>query len=445
MSELELPFPEDRILDTAYYGNHGIPHELFSWLRANDPVRKFQVADYLPFWAVTKNEHIHEVEKQADLFRSHPQPTLTPRTRRFGDDEGMSEEAQAYAAELFKGSPVAECFQTGEIMRTLIHMDAPDHQKYRDLVQPWFKPSNLNTFEARMREITRELLDQMMGDGGEQSCEFVNSVAVYHPLRMLCDLLGVPRSDEGFLLKLTNEFFAGDDEDLQRGDNPMDFLATVKEIYEYFYALAEERRRNPTEDLGSYIANGTIDGQPLPLKELVSYYLVIATAGHDTTRNAIAGGLLALLQHPEEIRKWQGDLSLTKLAAEEIIRWTVPVIQFARTASEDYELAGKHIRAGDLIGLFYASGSRDEDVLENPFEFRIDRQPNRHVAFGSGPHICLGMLLARMEVRIFFNEFLARVQSIELAGVPQLIKSSFIHGVKHLPIRYQLRPASNGN
>lgn len=333
MPDSNLPFPEDIILDTGYYGEHGIPHDLFSWLRANDPVRRFHVPDYPPFWAVTKNAHIREVEKQADIFRSHPQPILSPRTRRFGNEESMSEEAQGFVTELFRGSPVAECFQTGEIMRTLIHMDAPDHQKYRDLVQPWFRPSNLNAFEERMKEITRELLDRMMGDGGERSCEFVNDVAVYHPLRMLCELLGVPRSDEGFLLKLTNEFFAGDDEDLQRSDNPMDFLVTVKEIFEYFHELAQERRRKPTEDLGSHIANGTIDGGPLPLKELVSYYLVIATAGHDTTRNAIAGGLLALLEHPEQMRKWQADPSLTKLASEEIIRWTVPVIQFARTAS----------------------------------------------------------------------------------------------------------------
>ncbi len=442
MSELEMPFPEDRILDTSYYGEHGIPHDLFSWLRENDPVRKFEVSDYQPFWAVTKSEHIHEVEKQADIFRSWPQPTLTPRTRRFGDDEGMSEEAQNFVAELLKDSPVAECFQSGEIMRTLIHMDAPDHQKYRDLVQPWFKPKNLANFETRMHEITRELLDDMMGDGTVQTCEFVNRVAVYHPLRMLCELLGIPRSDEQFLLKLTNEFFAGDDEDLARSDNPMDFLTTVKEIFEYFYHLSEERKRNPTEDLGSYIANGTIDGQPIPLKELVSYYLVIATAGHDTTRNAIAGGLHALLENPDQLKKWQDNLSLTKFAAEEIIRWTVPVIQFARTANNDYELAGKHIKKGDLVGLFYASGGRDEEAVESPFDFRIDRQKNKHVSFGSGPHICIGMLLARLEVRIFFEQLLPRLESIELADTPKLIKSSFIHGVKHLPIRYQLKPAS---
>jgi len=438
----ELPFPEDRIMDTAWYGDHGIPHEAFAWLRNNDPVRQFTTEKYGTFWAITKNAHIHEIEKQADVFRSYPSPILAPRTQRFGDKSGMSAEAEAYVANLLKDSPVAELFQTGDIMRTLIHMDAPDHGSYRALVQPWFKPSNLVAFERRMEDITRELVDTMMGDGGVQECEFVNDIAVYHPLRMLCELLGVPREDEQFLLRVTNEFFAGDDDDLKRSDNPLDFLATVKEIFEYFHALAEKRKATPTEDLGSYIANGTINGKPIPLKEMVSYFLVIATAGHDTTRNSIAGGLLALLENPSQMHRWQQDLDLTKHAAEEIIRWTVPVIQFARTASQDYEIAGRQIKAGDTVGLFYASGGRDEDVVENPFEFRIDRTPNKHVSFGSGPHICLGMVLARMEVRIFFRQFLARLESIELAGTPKFIKSSFIHGVKSLPIRYQLKPAN---
>ncbi len=437
----ELPFPEDRILDTSYYGSQGIPHDLFSWLRTNEPIRRFHVTGYEPFWAVVNNQHIHEIEKQADIFNSYPQPILSPQSRRFGDQEEMTEEAQAFVADLLRGSPVADLFKTGDIMRTLIHMDAPDHAVYRDLVQPWFKPSNLSHFEQRMEEITTELLDGMMGDGSVQECEFVNDVAVYHPLRMLCELLGIPRSDENFLLRVTNEFFAGDDEDLQRSENPMDFLATVKEIYEYFYAMAEERRRHPTEDLGSYIANGTINGEPIPMMEMVSYYLVIATAGHDTTRNAIAGGLLALLQNPGELAKWQNNPDLTKLAAEEIIRWTVPVVQFARTATRDYKIGGKHIKSGDLLGLFYASASRDEAVIDNPFEFHVDRQPNKHVSFGSGPHICLGMLLARLEIRIFFRQLLSRLEMIELASEPRLIKSSFIHGVKHLPIRYKLKQA----
>lgn len=438
----EFPFPQDQILDTSYYGANGIPHELFAWLRENDPVRKFEVTNYKPFWAITKNEHIHEIEGKSDIFLSYPRPILTPETRNFGDRDEMTPEAKAFVDNLMKDSPVAELFQTGEIMRTLIHMDAPDHAKYRQLVQPWFKPRNLAVFEDQLTDITNELLDKMMGDGGMQECEFVGDVAVYHPLRMLCVLLGVPRSDEGLILKLTNEFFAGDDEDLSRSDNPLDFLATVKEIFEYFYDLVEDRRKNPTEDLGSYIANGEIDGKPLPLKELVSYFLVIATAGHDTTRNAIAGGCLALLRNPDQMKKWQDDPELTNTATEEIIRWTVPVIQFARTAAADYEIVGKQIKSGDILGLFYASGSRDESVIQDPYAFRVDRQPNRHVAFGSGPHICLGRLLARMEVRVFFTNFLKRLESIELADEPKLIKSSFIHGVKRLPIWYKLKPAA---
>jgi len=436
-----LPFPEDQILDTTYYGDQGIPHEAFKWLRENDPVRKFHIDDYLPFWAITLNEDIHEVEKNAEVFTSYPNPTLAPISRRPTPPEEMSPEQQAAIQEVLKGSPVADLFKSGELMRTLIHMDAPDHTKYRDLVQPWFKPANLATFEGKLEDITREILDDMMGDGGIQECEFVNTAAVFHPLRMICELLDVPKEDEQFILKVTNEFFAGDDEDLSRGEGPLDFLATVRDIFEYFNKTTERLRKNPNESLASYIANGQIDGKPIPLMETVSYYLIIATAGHDTTRNSIAGGLLALLRNPEQLKKWQENPDLTKFATEEIIRWTVPVIQFARTAAQDYELRGKQIKEGDLVAMFYASGCRDDQVIDNPFEFRIDRSPNKHIAFGSGPHVCLGMLLARMEIRIFFKQFLERIEMIELAGEPQLIKSSFIHGVKKLPIRYKLRPA----
>ncbi len=436
-----LPFPESQLLDTSYYGEHGIPHEAFKWLRDNDPVRMFHIDDYLPFWAITRNEDIHEIEKNAEVFTSYPNPTLAPLSRRPTPPEEMSPEQQAAIQAVLEGSPVAELFGSGELMRTLIHMDAPDHGKYRDLVQPWFKPSNLSSFEGRLEEITKEILDDMMGDGSVQECEFVNKAAVYHPLRMICELLDVPREEEGIILKLTNEFFAGDDEDLSRGEWPLDFLATVRDIFEYFNETTERLRKHPNESLASYIANGKIDGKPIPLMETVSYYLIIATAGHDTTRNSIAGGLLALLRNPEQLKKWQENPELNKFATEEIIRWTVPVIQFARTAATDYEIHGQTIRAGDQVALFYASGCRDESVIDNPFEFDIERSPNKHIAFGSGPHVCLGMLLARMEVRVFFKQFLERLEMIELAGEPKLIKSSFIHGVKSQPIRYKLKPA----
>ena len=222
-------------------------------------------------------------------------------------------------------------------------MDAPDHPKYRELVQPWFKPANLKRLEDRLEVITRNILDDMMGDGGERTLDFVQDVAVFHPLKMIVELLGVPEQDEWRILKLTNELFAGDDPEMRRvGADPLSIFETVKDLYEYFDRMTEERRARPTEDLASYIANGKIDGDYLPFKELISYYIIVATAGHETTRTAMSGGLLALLQNPDQLELLRSKPdALMKLAVEEMIRWSTPVTQFCRTATRDTELRGK--------------------------------------------------------------------------------------------------------
>ncbi|MEJ2131740.1 MAG: cytochrome P450 [Gammaproteobacteria bacterium] len=198
-------------------------------------------------------------------------------------------------------------------------------------------------------------------------------------------------------------------------------MTTIMDLVQYFTKVTQDRRENPAEDLSSYIANGTIDGEYLPAPDLFGYYIIVATAGHETTRTAMSGGLLALLTHA---------------------RWSTPGAQFCRVAQDDYVLRGQTIREGDSVGLFYASANRDEEVFEDPQSFKVDRMPNRHLAFGSGPHQCLGNLLARMELRIMYTQLLPRVESIELAGDPEFLQASFVHGVKHLPIRFKLAPAS---
>ncbi|MDH5737421.1 MAG: cytochrome P450 [Gammaproteobacteria bacterium] len=439
----EFPYPEDMIISPAVYGRNSTPHEAFAWLRKNDPLRYFQPENYMPFWAATRQEHIAEIEKQPEIFLSAPRPILGPGGNGGGiggADQDIPEEAVAFIREVIGDSPMNQALGEGGLLRTLIHMDPPDHPKYRDLVQPWFKPSNLKKLEDRLEIITKDILDEMMGDGSVQEMDFVTDLAVYHPLKMLCELLGVPEEDEGLILRLTNEIFAGDDEEMRRDANPMSLLLTIKDLFEYFTAMTENRRKHPTEDLASYIANGKIDGQHLPYKELISYYIIVATAGHDTTRNAMSGGLLALIEHPQELQRFREHPELIKQVVEEIIRWTAPVNQFSRTATRDYELAGKTIKKGDTVGLFYASANRDESVFKDPEVFRVNRKPNKHMSFGSGPHICLGMLLARMELRVFYSQLVPRILKMELAGEPQFLKASFVHGVKHLPIRYQLAP-----
>ena len=436
-------FRDEDVIAPEVYGRNGHPHRAFEWLRRNDPLRFVEPKGFRPFWAVTKHADITEIERDPVTFASEPRPIIGPEVT---NPELRAEILGEIFARLQDSPKLMQVLATSGqngLIRSLVQMDPPDHPKYRALVQPWFKPANLKRLEERLEVITRSILDDMMGDGSERELDFVQDVAVYHPLKMIVELLGVPREDEWRILKLTNELFAGDDPEMKRvGDDPLSLFETIKDLYTYFDRMTEERRRQPTEDLASYIANGRIDGEYLPFKELISYYIIVATAGHETTRTAMSGGLLALLRTPGELDKLNARRhELMKLAVEEMIRWSTPVTQFCRTASCDYELRGKTIRRGDNLALFYASANRDEDVFDEPATFKVDRQPNRHLAFGTGPHMCLGNLLARMEIRIFYDQFLARLRHIELADEPRFLRASFVHGVKHLPIRFRLSPA----
>ncbi len=428
MNAPKFPFPEEDIIATAYYGQHSHPHEIFKWLRANDPLRYFKPNGFDPFWAATTHSDITEIEKLPNIFQSAPRTQILP------NDVLEKARQQAESMGLKTDEP---------IFRSLVSMDPPDHKPYRQMVMPWFKPSNLNHLEDRLEQITEEILDQMMGDGEVRECDFVQDVAVWHPLRMICEILGVPREHEGLILKLTNEIFAGEDPEMNRlGENSAGLINTIMDLISYFTEVTADRRANPTEDLCSYIANGKINGEYLPDADLFGYYIIVVTAGHETTRTAIAGGLAALLQHPDELRKLKENPELIKLAVEEMIRWTVPVTQFCRVASKDYTIRDKTIKAGDSVGLFYAAACRDEAIFDDGDRFRIDRQPNKHLAFGTGPHLCLGTILARMEMRVFFNQLLPRIIEMEIIDDPKYLQASFVHGIKHLQLRYQLRPRS---
>ena len=438
-------FHDDDVIAPETYGRIGHPHQAFAWLRANDPLRLVEPDGFRPFRVVTRHADVVEIEKQPEIFASEPRPIIGPEVTQ----PEMRQEVIGEIFQRLQDSPkllevLASAGEQG-LIRSLVQMDPPDHPKYRALVQPWFKPSNIKRLDDRLNVIIREILDDMMGDGSERQLDFAQDVAVWPPLKLITELLGVPEADEWRILKLTNELFAGDDPEMKRvGEDPLSIFETIKDLYNYFTELTEARRAKPTEDLASYIANGRIDGEHLPYKELISYYTIVATAGHDTTRNAITGGLHALLTHPEQMQKLKDNIEdeeQVKLAVEEIIRWTTPVAQFARTAMQDYELRGQRIRKGDALCLFYASANFDEEIFDAPFEFRIDRKPNRHLAFGTGPHQCLGLLLARLEMRIFFSQFIPRIQHMALAGEPERLRASFVHGFKHMPVRYRLGPA----
>jgi cytochrome P450 len=398
--------------------------QAFAWLRKNDPVALAEVEGFDPFYVVTKHADILEVSKDNSLFPYGDFPST------FAPHQAVERGRAARAA----GRP---------LLYTLVQMDEPDHMKYRALTQAWFMPQNVRKLEGRIRELAREAVDGMAALGEE--CDFVNQVALHFPLHVIMEILGVPRADEPRMLKLTQEMFGSTDPDLKRKTTALtpeaqaaEMQGVLTDFFNYFNALTESRRANPIDDVASTIANATIDGQPISAFDAVSYYLIIATAGHDTTSSSTAGALWALAERPDELAKVKADLGLIPGLVDESIRWTTPVRHFMRMAAADTELRGRAIGKGEWLMLCYPSGNRDEDVFEDPYAFRVDRSPNRHLAFGYGAHLCLGQHLAKMEMRILWEELLPRLKSVELAGEARLSEANFVNGPKRLPIRYEL-------
>jgi len=428
MSAADHRIPQDvaqQLVDPVAYADGRI-HEAYRWLRKNEPFGVADVEGVDPFWVAVRHQDILEISRQNSLFLNGARnPVLT------------SQVADRKVREMMGGSP--------HLLRTLIHMDEPDHMKYRVLTQAWFLPQNLRAMEDRIRAIARTAVDRMLATGGR--CDFVRDVALHYPLHVIMSIMGVPEEDEPRMLKLTQEIFGAADPELGRSaqkekDVPLEErqleFGVITDFFDYYRRFSEEKRKNPSDDLGSLIANSTIDGQPLSDLEAMSYYIIVATAGHDTTSSSTGGAMWALAQNPGEFAKVKADLSLIPSLVDESIRWTTPVKTFMRTAAEDTEVAGRAVKKDDWIMLCYASGNRDEAVFEDPFLFRVDRKPNKHLAFGYGAHVCLGQHLAKMEMRVLWEELLPRLKSVELDGEPAMSEAVFVNGPKRLPIRFEL-------
>ncbi|WP_067800877.1 cytochrome P450 [Actinomadura formosensis] len=403
------------LADPRVYADDRRLHASLALLRRESPVHWVDAPAYNPFWAITRHEDVLEVERDHQVFLNAPRPLLA--TAEF--DELNRRRAEQ-----------------GIALRTLIHMDDPDHRVVRAVGADWFRPRAMRALRPRVRELAKRYVDRMVDLGGE--CDFAQEVAVHFPLYVILSLLGLPESDFGRMLKLTQELFGGDDAEFQRGTTNEEKLQVLLDFFAYFQELTEARRKEPTDDLASAIANARIDGEPLNDFDTASYYVIVATAGHDTTSATISGGLHALIEHPGQLERLREKPELMPLAVDEMIRWVTPVKEFMRTAAEDCELRGVTIRRGDAVLLSYPSANRDEDVFDDPFRFDVGRDPNKHLAFGFGVHYCLGAALARMEIRAFFEELLPRLSSIELAGTPQGTATTFVGGLKRLPIRYSL-------
>ncbi|HWA63043.1 MAG TPA: cytochrome P450 [Caulobacteraceae bacterium] len=413
------------IIDPKAYADGKRIDEAFKTLRREAPLAVAQPDGFRPFWVVTRHADILEIERQNDLF--HNGDTFTTLTNIEGGEKVL---------QMTGGSP--------HLVRSLVQMDNPDHHAYRRLTQSWFMPQNLRGLEARIREIAKGFVERMAAHGDR--CDFARDVAFLYPLHVIMEVLGVPEVDEPRMLKLTQELFGSADPDLNRSGSALqdadqalaNIQAVVMDFMTYFNAMTEDRRKNPRQDLASVIANGQIDGAPLGHLEAMSYYIIAATAGHDTTSSTTAGALWALAENPDQFAKVKADPSKIPGLVEESIRWVTPVKHFMRSATADAEIAGQKIAKGDWIMLCYPSGNRDEAAFTDPFKFDVERSPNKHVAFGYGAHVCLGQHLARMEMRILWEELFARLDSLELDGTPKNMEANFVCGPKSVPIRFKM-------
>ena len=413
----QSPALDQAMVDPVKWGNEQWVHEQFAWLRKNAPLKQLAPDGYTPFWNVTRYNDIKEIESQKQLFVNDPRPTL-----------GLEVMQQM----------VQQMTGRKHLVRSLVQMDDPDHMKYRLLTQGWFMGSNLRKLQARVDELADRYIDRMADMGGE--CDFVKDVAIWYPLRVIMSIFGVPEDDEPLMLKLTQELFGSTDPDVNRSFEPAEFLNVVKDFEDYFVKLSEARRAEPKDDLATIIATAQIDGAQIPEHEANGYYMIIATAGHDTTSASTAGGLLGLIENPEQMRAFRADPEgLMPTAINEMIRWVSPVRHFMRTATADTEVGGQQIKAGESMILWYPSGNRDEAVYTDPNTFRIDRKESKQIAFGFGAHVCLGQHLARMEMSSLFRKLLERVDHIELAGEPKYTQAVFVGGLKSLPIRYKMK------
>ncbi len=414
-SATEFPLDTIDIISPDHYQKNGYPHAEWTFLRKHHPVFYIERPRVDPFWAITKASDLKEISCQPRLWLNGPRLAV------FMLDEGAD-------------GPPPEL-----PLRHLLNMDPPGHGEYRSILSQYFTPRSIRALEPDVANITAQLLDDVMD---REECDFVTEISSKVPVAVIAEMLGVPRQDWPTLFRWTNEIIGGGDPEFQRGKDANETFAQARlEMFQYFTDLVEESRKHPNNSVTSIISNAKVNGEPLPALELLSYLLLLVVAGNETTRNATSGGLLALIENPEQFRRLKSDPALIKTAVEEIVRWTSPVIQFSRTAASDTSVRGQKIRAGESVCLFYPSASRDEDVFDEPFKFDVGRNPNPHLSFGIGEHFCLGANLARLELSVIFAHLAKRLEHAELAGPVERLRSSFVGGIKHMPIRYKLKPA----
>jgi cytochrome P450 len=409
----------DRWLDLTDPDVHtaGVPHATFQRLRDEDPIAWCEERDGSGFWAVTRYHDIVELNRDFKTFTSQRGIRL----------EEMDEEET-------------------EARRTMMETDPPEHTRLRRLVQGGFTRRMVRSYEAAIQELAREVLDEALPKG---QFDFVTDVARQLPMRMLGRLLGAPEEDDDRLVGLGDSMIGNTDPEFTEHVVDRDDTAEFRllpfrspagiELFEYAQRLADDRRANPKDDVVTKLLAPTMDGEPLTDLEFKNFFTLMVAAGNDTTRYTLAGGLLALLDHPDQLAILRDRPELLPSAVEEILRWTSVTMHFRRTATRDVEVHGRTIREGDKVVLWWISGDYDERQFDDPFRFDIARDPNEHLAFGrGGPHRCIGEWLARVEIEVTLRELLPRVADLTVDGPIRRLRSNFISGIKHLPVRATL-------
>ncbi len=383
----------------------GVPHDIFEMLRREAPVFWHPEDDGKGFWALTRYADVVTVNRDNVLFSSARGSALI-------------------------GDLAREQLEQQRLM--MLNMDPPMHTRYRLLVNKGFTPRTIGKLEERTRDYARGIIDRVAEQG---ECDFVTDVAAELPLQVIAEIMGVPQEDRHKVFEWSNRMIGADDPEY-RG-TPEEAFSASMELYAFANQLAAEKRANPSDDIISVLLQAEVDGERLTETEFDLFFLLLAVAGNETTRNLISHGMLALIEHPDERARLLADPSLLPSTVEEMLRWGTPVMHFRRTATRDIEIAGQPIAEGDKVVIWYISANRDETVFADPYRFDITRSPNEHVAFGGGgPHFCLGANLARLEIRIIFDEVMRRLPDMELAGPVQRLRSNFINGIKHMPVRF---------
>ncbi len=411
------------ITDPRTYADGRI-YETYRWLRANAPVSRCATPGFDPFWVLTRHADVQAVSRDSRLFPYGDRPSVL-----------RNQATEKLMRAMAGGAPTP--------LKTLIQMDAPEHMKHRLLTQAWFMPKHLKTVAERVAVIADEAVAGFRARGN--ACDFVQDVALHYPLRVIMEILGVPEDGYPLMLRLTQELLGPQDPDTVPDTLALDDPAlhgralaeAMAKFDAYFAGITADRRANPRNDIASVIANARIDGEPISDAHALAYYIIIATAGHDTTSSSTAAGMWALATQPALLERLRAQPADIPRFVEEAIRWATPVKTFMRSAAADTRLGDQEIGAGDWLMLCYASANRDEAVFAHGEAFDIDRPATGHLAFGTGAHNCLGQHLARQEMVALFTRLIPALKSAELAGKPATLQSYFVNGLKRLPLHVE--------